>query len=314
MQSPYPRLSALSIAAGLIVSLALLPLAAVAQDGEPLDRIDLPAGWQPEGITALGQSLFVGSLADGAIWKADSTTGEGVLLVPGSEGMVAVGVEADEATGRLWVAGGGTGEIRAYDAQSGELLHTWNVDSGFLNDLVATPRAVYVTDSFVPQLIVIALRADGSLGDAEASAVPITGDLSYGDGFNVNGIVSGDAGLVIVHSPTGALYSIDPTSGETVTIETGDAQLSAGDGLELDGTTLYVVRNQLDRVAVVELDEAHESATAITELVADGLDIPTTAALIGSDLWTVNARFTTAASPETEYWITRLDTHAPADR
>lgn len=187
------------------------------------------------------------------------------------------------------------------------------MDSGFLNDLVATPEAVYVTDSFVPQLIVIPLEADGSLDDAEASAVPIVGDLSYGDGFNVNGIVSGDAGLVIVHSPTGALYSIDPSTGRTATIDTGDAELRAGDGLELDGSTLYVVRNQLDRVAVVELDEGHGSATAITELTADGLDIPTTAALVGSDLWTVNARFTTSAGPETEYWITRLDTDTPTD-
>jgi hypothetical protein len=303
----------LAIAASLAATLVLPPVAAVAQDSPPIDRIDLPAGWQPEGITSLGETLFVGSLADGAIWRVDSTTAEGSLLVPGRDGAVAVGVEADAAGGRLWVAGGRTGEVRVYDVETGELLGTWTVEAGFLNDLVATPEAVYVTDSFEPQLIVIPLGADGSFSDAEVMTVPITGDLTYGDGFNVNGIVSGVAGLVIVHSPTGALYSIDPATGETATIDTGDAELSAGDGLELDGSTLYVVRNRLNRVAIVELDDEHSSATVIAELSSDDLDIPATAALVGDDLWAVNARFSTNARPKTKYWITRLDTGTSAD-
>ena len=35
--------------------------------------------------------------------------------------------------------------------------------------------------------------------------------------------------------------------------------------------------------------------------------MPTTLALLGDDLWAVNARFGTDPGPETEYWITRLD-------
>ena len=33
------------------------------------DQIDLPAGWQPEGITSNGTTLYVGSLVDGSIWR-----------------------------------------------------------------------------------------------------------------------------------------------------------------------------------------------------------------------------------------------------
>ena len=33
------------------------------------NRIPLPNGWQPEGITSDGDTLYVGSLVNGAIWR-----------------------------------------------------------------------------------------------------------------------------------------------------------------------------------------------------------------------------------------------------
>ena len=39
--------------------------------------------------------------------------------------------------------------------------------------------------------------------------------------------------------------------------------------------------------------------------------MPTTAALVGSDLWAVNARDFGEGGPEMEYWITRLEAMAP---
>jgi hypothetical protein len=77
--------------------------------------------------------------------------------------------------------------------------------------------------------------------------------------------------------------------------------------MALDGNTLYVVRNQENRIAVLELDDAATSATQVAELTSEDFDVPTTVALLGDDLWAVNARFSTEAAPETEYWITRLD-------
>ncbi len=62
------------------------------------------------------------------------------------------GIEYDDY-GRLWAAGGTGGEVRVYDSESGELLETYPFEAGFLNDVAATPDAVYVTDSFVPQVI-----------------------------------------------------------------------------------------------------------------------------------------------------------------
>ncbi|MFV2062221.1 MAG: superoxide dismutase [Chloroflexota bacterium] len=310
MPSRISRRIAIVIAAA---ALLLLPGSfALAQSP---DRLDLPDGWAPEGVTALEGKLYVGSLADGAIWQVDPATGDGSILVPGVDGAVAVGVEGDAANGRIWVAGGRTGEVRAYDAESGELLETYRFDAGFLNDLVATPVAVYISDSFTPQIAVVPLGPDGSLSEpSAATTMPISGDLVYDEGaFNANGIVSTPAGLVVVTSQAGTLFRIDPQTGESSMIDVGDVELRAGDGLELDGQTLYVVRNQVNTVAVLELDEAVESASLTAELTSDELDIPATAALLGDDLWAANARFGTRATPETQYWLTRLDTAAGAE-
>lgn len=301
-----PSIQAASVG---LLALSLTAAPAVAQDGG-LDRIEMPDGWAPEGITTDGTSLFAGSLADGSILRADPATGETTVLVEGADGMVVAGIEHD-AYGRLWAAGAPTGEVRAYDAASGELLASYAFESGFLNDLVATEDAVYVTDSFMPQVLVIPLGDDGALPAPDATAVlPISGELQYGDGFNVNGIVSTPAGLVVVHSAEGQLYRIDPASGEASRIDLGDVSVSNGDGLELDGQTLYVVRNQLNQIVALELDEAVTSASLIAEIGADDFDVPTTVALVGDDLWAVNARFGIDAPTEAEYWMTRVEAAA----
>jgi sugar lactone lactonase YvrE len=272
----------------------------------PGDQVDLPPGWQPEGIASLNGQLFVGSLADGAIYRIDAATREGEVFVPGVEGAVAVGVEADEPNGRIWVAGGDTGEVRAYAADSGDLLATYTFEGGFLNDLAFTGDAVVVTDSNVQQVGVIPLAADGSLPEPEAATtLPITGDLAYQeDAFNANGIVATEDGrVIVVQSVTGGLFVVDPATGAATAIDTGGADLTAGDGMYLDGSTLYVSRNQAEVIVTLELDEALGSAALVSEATSDGLDIPTTLTLAGDDLWIVNARFGTEATPETPYWL-----------
>ena len=59
--------------------------------------------------------------------------------------------------------------------------------------------------------------------------------------------------------------------------------------------------------AELELDESVSSATLVGEVTSDGYDVPTTVAQLGDDLWAVNARFGTEVTPETEYWMTRVD-------
>jgi hypothetical protein len=192
---------------GSILGLAIIATlaAAPATANSFPDEIDLPDGWQPEGITNDGTTLYVGSLVDGAIWRGTLPSGTGAEFIPGVDGQMAVGLDYEEAHDRLWVAGGGGSSIRVYDATTGELLETYTFASGFVNDIVATPGAVYATDSNIQQLLVVPLAADGSLpAPGDAFTLPLTGDITYETGFNANGIAYARGRLVIVQSNTGS--------------------------------------------------------------------------------------------------------------
>jgi hypothetical protein len=297
---------------GLVLGLALVLAAAVpaASSAFP-DEIALPDGFAPEGITSHGTTLYVGSLVDGAIWRGDLHSGTGSVWIDGMAGRVAVGIDHDAVHDRLWVAGGNTHEVRAYDATTGELLETYTVDSGFLNDVVATDDAVYVTDSNIQQLIVIPLGADGSLPvPADATTIPLTGDIAYAAGFNANGITEARGTLILVQSNLGRVFTVDPATGVATAIELsgpeGSYAVTAGDGIEVYGNTLAVVRNQLNLVATFKLDGRLTSGTLVAELTSARFSVPTTATRAAGDLWVVNARFGTPVTPDTQYWITRV--------
>lgn len=285
---------ATTLAAGLAAAAAPFP-----------STIALPNGWLPEGVDSNGTSIWSGSRADGSIWLGSLRTGQGDILVDGATGP-AVGIDYEPANERLWVAGGPSGEVRVYDAWTGEHLATYDFTAGFLNDVIVTDEAAYITDSVVQQLIVIPLGANGSLPAAEDTvAMPLTGDLVYEAGFNINGIAAKGDWLVLVQSNTGLLFRTDPATGETFVIE-GDYDATAGDGIELRGTTLWVVRNQLNLVAVLRLDGGLTMATEVGTISDPDLDIPTTATIAAGSLWAVNARFTTPPTPDTTYAIVRL--------
>jgi hypothetical protein len=292
---------------GLVTALSLG--APVAADQFP-DRIDLPDGWRPEGITSgTGTTIYAGSLATGSIWRGDTRTGEGDPAFIVETGLTAVGLDYESGSDRLWVAGGPTSQVRVYDATSGDLLETYVFPgSGFLNDVVVTRDAVYVTDSNNAQLIVIPLGSGGELPPpSDATTLPLTGDIVVDPAaFNANGIVALRGWLILVQSNTGLLFRVDPATGETTAIDLGGESVTTGDGLELRGSTLYVVRNQMNIVAVFRLGPGLTSASLRTELESADFDVPTTATLSAGDLWAVNARFGTPPTPDTEYWITRV--------
>jgi sugar lactone lactonase YvrE len=299
------------LVAGLILAVTALASPASASSGPRFPAtVNLPNGWAPEGITAgRGTTVYVGSLANGAVWRGDVKTGTGSVLVPGVTGRVAVGTEYDQRNHRIWVAGGPTGAVRVYDARSGALLETYLFPAGFLNDLVVTRDAVYVTDSFNQLLWVIPLGNAGSLpAPDDTTSLPLTGDIHFVPGqFNANGIVATAKYLVLVQSNTGQLFRVDPKTGLAREVELGPGvSVAFGDGLELQGRTLYVVQNQLNQVAVFRLQDRLTSAKLLGTLTSGELDIPTTAAFVAGRLWAVNARFGTPVTPQTEYSIVRL--------
>jgi len=296
------------LAAALVISLATVAIfAAPAAAAAPFpSQIALPNGWQPEGIAAgRGTTAYVGSLATGAIARVNLRTGAvDPTFIAGSPGVVAVGLFYDRATNRLWVAGGPTGQVRAYDASSGALLQIYTFSAGFINDIVVTPDGVFATDSVIPQLLVIPATGHGALPPASAAfTVPITGAMTYVAGFNANGIEWRNGSLILPQSNTGQLFAVDPTTGVSRELLPAGT-VTFADGVRFVGNTLYVSRNMLNQVDRYRFTGSR--LVFLGSVTAPALDIPTTLAFAAGRLWTVNARFTTPPTPDTTYAIVRL--------
>ena len=61
-----------------------------------------------------------------------------------------------------------------------------------------------------------------------------------------------------------------------------------------------MVQNQLNRIAVVQLDRDLDEGEITGHLTDSDFDVPTTIAEKGGFLWAVNARFSTPPTPDTD--------------
>jgi sugar lactone lactonase YvrE len=275
-------------------------------------RVDLPDGFQPEGIATAGERFFTGSLATGEVYSGSLRTGKGSQLVPPQAGRIAVGLKEDR--GRVFVAGGRNGNAFAYDAKTGGNLVSYQFSSSgdsFINDVVVTKNAAWFTDSSKPVLYRVPLGPGGRPGAPTSfRTVELGGDYKQASGFNVNGIDATANGktLVIVQSSTGKLYTVTPAGVARTIVLAGGESVPNGDGILLDGKTLYVAQNQLNVIAKIALASNLRSGRVVRRSGKPQLDfdIPTTLAEQGARLYAVNARFNTTPSPTTDYWITQL--------
>jgi sugar lactone lactonase YvrE len=146
---------------------------------------------------------------------------------------------------------------------------------------------------------------------AEAT-LPLKGDWHQETGFNANGIAQTPDrhALLVIQSVTGLLFRVDPKTGVATQVDLSGERLSFGDGLLVTGRILYVVQNQLNRVAVVKLNRSGTKWKVVGTLTSPTFDVPTTVARKGHSLYLPNARFTTPPTPQTDYWITRIHTWA----
>jgi sugar lactone lactonase YvrE len=269
--------------------------------------IQLPRGFQPEGIEVKGVTFYVGSVANGAVYRGSLRTGAGAVLVPGEAGKAATGIELDNRK-RLWVAGAATGKAYVYDARTAAPIRTYSFASAdtFINDVVVTRDAAIFTDSRKAVLYRVPIGSSGALGAFQS--IPITGDFTLAGGFNLNGIDATPNGktLIAVQSNTGKLFRIDPTTGVARIISLGGESVPNGDGILLTGKTLYVVQNQLNRVAVISLAADLASGRVVTRLADPDFAVPTTIDDHGRRLYAVNARFGTPSPSTAEYQVVQL--------
>ncbi len=287
----------------LVASIAVLMAAPVAASAGS-ERIQLPRGSQPEGLTiSRGGVFYTGSLVDGTIFRGDVRTGKVRVLAQGAAGRSAAGMEV---RGRLlWVAGGETGKAWVF-RRSGRLIRSYRFDpGGFVNDVVLTKRWAFFTDSVAPFLYRVRIRDDGlPAGRGSVRAIPLTGDIEYEDGFNANGIDldRGTRRFVMVQSNTGTLFLVRP-NGPTREIDLGGELVGSGDGVLMQGHIVFVVQNFLNQVAKVRLSSDLLSGEVVSHTTDPDFDVPTSIAAFRDHLFVVNARFSTPPTPTTRYWI-----------
>lgn len=298
-----------TLLAGLTAVLAFVLASPLSAGSAFPEEIALPRGFQPEGIaTGKGATFFVGSIPTGAIYRGSLRTGEGAVLVPAQAGRAATGVFADRKHSRLFVAGAGTGAGYVYNSETGANIASYQFATPpgtFINDVFVTKTGAFFTDSFRQVLYMVPIAANGDLG-ATAQTIPLTGDIVFVPGqFNANGIEGKRNGkvLIVVQSNTGKLFTVSPTGvTDEITLTGGD--VTNGDGMLLDGKTLYVVRNANREIAVVRLAKDFQSGTIVSRITHPRFDTPTTVDEHGKRLYVVNARF--GAPQPADYWLTQV--------
>jgi sugar lactone lactonase YvrE len=244
------------------------------------------------------------------VYRGSLRTGAGALLVQPQSGRAAIGMKVDR--GRLFVAGGPTGDAYVYNARTGAAIASYELPTSgatFVNDVVVTKRAAWFTDSQRAALYRLPLGPNGRPGAAASvQTVNLTGDFQLQPGFNTNGIAATPNGktLVIVQSNTGRLLTVTPSGVTSAIALAGGESVPNGDGILLDGRTLYVVQNQLNVIAKISLAPNLRSGRVVTRISDPGFSVPTTVAEHGSRLYAVNARFGTPPTPSTDYWVTQV--------
>src|SRR5687768_9805080 len=224
----------------------------------------------PEGIAYDPETgiFYTGSVSNGDIVQVNVETGETKLFSSGASlnRMAATGMKLD-AKDRLWVCGGGEGKVHVFNLD-GSLIQTWDLrtlyGAGFVNDCAVDNSYVYFTDSQVRK-IYRASVANAQPGNVEEWLAFTDVQIPYGTGANANGIVTtpDDRYLIIVVSNSGKLYRIEKSTKNINEIQL-NTHVGSGDGLWLEGSTLYVSRNATGQIFPVTLNADYTEGTVGT--------------------------------------------------
>lgn len=289
-------------AVGLVALAALLVPAPVVSAGPPSANghdkvIELPGASSAEGIAAgEGTTFFAGDLFKGDIYRGDIRKGTAKLFIDAPDGRQAVGLKVDVRHDLLFVAGGFTGQAYVYDTDTRETVATYQLTEvseqrpAVINDVTVTRDGAWFTNSARGELYFVPVDGDGEPGDVET--LVLTGPAAATPAaFNLNGIaaVRGGRTLIVGHTGTQALYTVDPETGSSADI-TGTS-LPFVDGIVVKGDTLWAVQNELNQVSRVRLDSRLDSFDVKDVITSPDFQVPATAALFGDTLAVVNAKF-----------------------
>jgi Cu-Zn family superoxide dismutase len=261
---------------------------------EVLEAFELPGeGVFPEsvGVDPATGHAYVGSLADGAVYRLRTGAGVELFSAAGDGGRTSVaGVKVD-SRGRLWAAGGYDGTLSVYDLAAGSLLARGDVGArpSCVNDIAFGPGGeAYVTDSFVSLLF----RADGESLELTPWIDLAEQGVPWAEGLNLNGIVltADRRHLVTCQTNLGRFWrvTLDDGAVEEVLLEGGP--LEHCDGLAAVGSRLYVAVNARNLLAVVDLDADGSSGRVQEVIRSEAFAFPTAVAVLEDRLLVVNGQ------------------------
>ena len=252
----------------------------------------------PEGVAYQPSTgdFFVSSSADGTVFRGNlKNSAAEVFLVGGADSRFSTTGMKVDSKGRLFVSGGNTGRMFVYNIADGKLLANFSTDTTptFINDVAIAPNGdAFFTDSQNAVLYRVFTNPSGALTN-EAWVEFANTPLKYQTGFNLNGIaVTADGKyLITVQSNTGKLWRISTATKEVVEINLNGQTVTNGDGILLDGQTLYVVRNQNGVIVKIAMAADFGSGTVVSSTGNAAFAYPTTIAKADSRLLVVNSQF-----------------------
>ncbi|MFI5729782.1 SMP-30/gluconolactonase/LRE family protein [Kribbella sp. NPDC051587] len=248
----------------------------------------------PEGIT-LGPAgdFFVGSSADGTIFRGSLTSEIAEVWLPPGACSVALGLAVyDDA--RLLVCGGKSGELHCFDLQTRELVWQRTVD-GYLNDVCVVGDHCFVTDSNQPIVWRFDLRA------------PMPVPIALPRSSYLNGITARDDVLFVADQGDEVLWRLDPDG--TATVIASDF---AADGLLVIDDLLIGVCNRGETAATATyflsaLQLTDGPAVPVGEYADPRFATPSTLAFAGDRLLVVNAQFGQRPQPRLPFSVIAMD-------
>ena len=279
-----------------VLVLGLISIATTGSASPSPDVIVLPGANSAEGIaTGAGSTFYAGELLTGDIFRGDLRSGDAERFIDAPAGRQALGLKVDLSHDLLFVAGGFSGQGYVYDLSTGAAVSDFQLGA-VINDVVVTKDAAWFTDSAQPHLYRVPIGPGGTLGPP--STLVVEGPAAnIGFDFNLNGITATPNGktLIVAHSGLGALFTVDPDSGDSSSIE--DVAVPFVDGILFEAGRLYAVQNFLNQIAEINLSPDLSSGSVENLITSSNFQVPTTVARSGNLLAVVNAKFDTGFPP-----------------
>jgi sugar lactone lactonase YvrE len=303
--STRPSAFRLRRAVAPLLAVVLVTAAASPAAAAPRARtVVLPGATSAEGIAiGRGDTFFAGDLLRGDIFRGDLRRGKADMFIDNPDGRMAVGMAAMTRHNLLFVAGGQTGQAYVYDIDTRSTLATYQFgdpSSSIINDVTVTAGGAWFTDSKQAKLYFVPVSPAGTLGQFQA--LTVTGPAADTSGsFNLNGIQALPSGksLIVAHSGTGALYTVNPATGVSAAI--AGVSVPTVDGLVLSGRWLWAVQAK-NQISLIRLSPQLDAGTVEKVITSDLFQSPATAALHGDRLAVINGKFDTGFPPTAEQY------------